>query len=240
MLMEAVPMIKLELAALSLDDLRLAEEGGADSVELSYNLAAGGLTPSLDLVREAREHARIDLYVMVRPTVRSFVYTNDEIAQIEDSVRWFRQFGVTGIVFGAQTESGRLDVDLIARIAALAAPIPITLHRAIDTCANPVEALRELTGIIPRVLTSGPAENAWSGRFGLRAWVQQFGDDMRFVASGGIKLDQAGEIARISGAHELHIGGAVRVNGRVDPRLVRQFRHVLDDLSPPSPESADG
>lgn len=232
-------MIKLELAALSLDDLRLAEEGGADSVELSYNLAAGGLTPSLDLVREAREHARIDLYVMVRPTARSFVYTSGEIAQIEDSVRWFRQMGVTGIVFGAQTESGRLDIDLIARIAALAAPIPITLHRAIDTCANPSESLRELKGIIPRVLTAGPAEDAWQGRFGLREWVQQFSDDMRFVASGGIKLDQAGEIARTSGVHELHIGGAVRVNGRVNPGLVRQFRRILDDLSPLSLESED-
>jgi len=124
----AALMIKLETAALSLDDLRLAEEGGADSVELLYNLAVGGLTPSLDLVREAREHARIRLHVMVRPTARSFVYTPDEIAQIVDAVRWFKQLGVDGIVFGAQTESGQLDVDLVARIAAIAAPVPITLH----------------------------------------------------------------------------------------------------------------
>lgn len=233
-------MINLELAALSLDDLRLAEEGGANSVELSYNLAAGGLTPSLDLVREAREHARIDLYVMVRPTARSFVYTADEIAQIRDDVQWFRTLGVTGIVFGAQTESGLLDVDLIAQVAALAAPVPVTLHRAIDTCANPLGALKQLVGIVPRVLTAGPAENAWHGRFGLRDWVEQFEHHMRFVASGGIQLDQAAEIARASGIHELHIGGAVRINGRIDPGKVRQFRSILDKINRPSPESAGG
>jgi copper homeostasis protein len=227
----AAPMIKLELAALTLDDLRLAEEGGADSVELLHNLAVGGLTPSLDLVREAREHARIRLHVMVRPTARDFIYTPDEIAQIVDAVGWFKQLGVDGIVFGAQTESGRLDVDLIARIAATAAPIPLTLHRALDTCADPIGALQRLIGVVSRVLTAGGAENAWQGRFRIREWVEKFGSHMRFVACGGIQLDQAAEIALASGAHELHIGGAVRTNGRVDPRKIRQLRIALDRLN---------
>jgi len=193
-------------------------------------LSVGGLTPEIELVRavlDAVQSPSFAVNVMVRPHARDFIYTDADIEMILADTRRFASFDVDGVVFGAHTPSSMLDVSLIRRVAAAAAPIPITLHRALDTCANPNEALAALVGIVPRVLTSGPAATAWEGRDGLRNWIATFGKDMQFVVSGAIRLDQVRTLVDHTGAHEVHIGGAAQTDGRVDPAKVRALLEAI-------------
>jgi len=220
-------MPRLETATTTLEDARHAQQGGADSIEIAQNLAAGGLTPPLDLVRQIQDAVNIEINVIVRPHARDFVYKPTEIDHILADTQAFAQIGINGIVFGALTVTGDLDTELVRIVNKAAAGVPITLHRALDECANPEQALSDLTGVVPRVLTSGPAANAWEGRAGLRQWVQRFGEHFQFVASGGLRLDHLAEYAAAVHAHEYHFGSAARSNNVVDVDKVKQLSTII-------------
>jgi copper homeostasis protein len=219
-------MTKLEIAATTLEDALAAQHGGADSVEISRDLVLGGLTPPLEIVQATRDTLTIGIHAIVRPHARSFYYSELEIEQILRDATGFAAIGV-GVVFGAQMANGKLDVALIQQVAEAAKGVPLTVHRALDSCTNPDEALQSLVGLIPRALTSGPASFAWEGRDGLRDWVTEFGRDIRFVASGAITLEQLRPLADHTNVHEVHLGGAARTNGLVDTAKVAELKAAL-------------
>ncbi len=101
------------------------------------------------------------------------------------------------------------------------------MHRALDESVEPEQALAGLVGIAPRVLTSGPAPDAWSGRSGLAKWVRAYGDHLSFVVSGGLKLEQIPEMLAMVKAQEYHFGSAARTDGAVDGAKVRLLRTAL-------------
>ncbi len=214
-------MPKLEIAAVSLEDVLNAEKGGANSVEISHDLSVGGLTPAFDLVRRACDAARIDIHVMLRPRPGDFLYTPREIDQILDDARKLAQTGIQGVVFGALTPANRLDLALIAQVATLVAPLPVTVHRALDYSLEPEQALAGLVGIAPRVLTGGPAPTAWEARAKLGQWVSAYAEQLRFVISGGLKIEQMPDMLEDVRAHEYHFGSAARTGNTVAVKKVR-------------------
>lgn len=218
---------RLEIAVTSLQDALNAQAGGADSIEISRDLAAGGLTPPLDLIQAVRDAVQIAVNVIIRPHARDFVYTPAEADLILEHTRTISRAGIDGIVFGAQTATGHLDIALIQRVVDAANSIPVTVHRALDSSVEPEKALEALVGVVPRVLTSGPAASAWEGRDGLRQWVQDYGQHFSFVASGGLKSEQLTEYAAYVQAHEYHLGGAARSDDGVQAEKVRQLRDLL-------------
>ncbi len=222
-------MPKLEIAALTVADALAAQDGGADSIELSRDLSVGGLTPDFDLVRRVRDAVTIRINVMIRPHADSFIYSSSDVEQIMDDACSLAHLGVDGVVFGALTPERQLDLALIEQVAGEAIPLALTVHRALDESVEPERALAGLVGMIPRVLTSGPAPDAWSGRNGLAKWVRAYGDHLSFVVSGGLKLAQLPEMLATVKAQEYHFGSAARTNDAVDVAKVRALRAVLMD-----------
>lgn len=221
----------LEIAAVSVEDAREAQSGGADSLELLRDLPRGGLTPPLDLVRAVRAAVSIPIHVMLRPRDGGFVYTRPEIEAMLAALDSWKPLGIDGVVFGAQTADGRIDLALMREIAVLAAPIPVTLHRALDSSVEPEQTLAALAGIVPRVLTAGPATTAWEGRVIVRQWIERFGTHFRFVSSGGLTLEQLRRFAAEIGAVEAHVGGAARTHDAVDGLKVRALKAALNATS---------
>ncbi len=217
----------LEIAATSLDEARKAVEGGAASLEICVDLAAGGVTPPLELVRAIREAVTVTLNVMIRVRAGDFVYKADEMAVMIETIAAVKPLGVDGIVFGALTAAGDVDMAQMRVVVEAANPLPVTLHRALDSCRTPDDALRGLAGMVKRVLTSGPAPTAWEGRETFKRWVELYGQQYRFAASGGITLEQLPELVRMLGADEYHIGGAARTNGAVDVAKVHQLNKII-------------
>jgi copper homeostasis protein len=220
-------MPRLEIAATTLEDAINAQVGGADSIEISYDLSVGGLTPTFDLVRSIRDVVQIDVQVIVRPHARDFCYTPGEIAKIIADTRTLAKMPIQGIVLGAIDETGQLNIPLIRRVAEVAAPMPVTVHRALDVSNKPDDALHQLIGIVPRILTSGPAPTAWEGRDTLRRWVQEFGGHFSFVPSGGLTMAQFSEFVAHVQAPEYHLGSAARSSGMVDVEKVRRLKQLL-------------
>src|SRR5688500_16477058 len=99
-------MTKVEIATTSVQDALAAQAGGANSIEVSIDLAADGLTPPVDLVRQIRAAVRITLNVIIRPHNRDFVYTPDEIALMLQQTRDIVSAGADGIVIGGHLPDG--------------------------------------------------------------------------------------------------------------------------------------
>ena len=57
----------VEVSIEGVDGLLVAQENGADRVELCASVLEGGITPSIGMVREALRRARIPVFVIVRP-----------------------------------------------------------------------------------------------------------------------------------------------------------------------------
>ena len=220
-------MPQLEIAVTSLEDALQAVAGDADSLEVLVDLPNGGLTPPTDLVRAVLANVSIPVNVIVRPHARDFHYSDAEFDEILRDARTLAQMGVASIVFGAVTADNHLDIVAIRRVADAIAPTPVTVHRALDGCADPESALEALIGIVPRILTSGPAPDAWEGRDPTRQWVEQYGQHFEFVLSGGIRLEQLAQLHPITHAPVYHIGRAARTDDVVDIAKVKSLREAL-------------
>ncbi len=93
-------MNQLEIACFSLDAIAIAQENGANRIELCLDRAAGGITPPFEMVQAARALTTVALNVMIRPREGDFVYTETEYQAMKNSIAAFKNLGVDGFVLG--------------------------------------------------------------------------------------------------------------------------------------------
>ncbi|PFH52269.1 hypothetical protein AMATHDRAFT_74329 [Amanita thiersii Skay4041] len=161
---EAPLPIIIEVCVDSVESAMNAIRGGADRLELCANLGAGGgTTPSLGFVKSIQDIlGEIPIMIMVRPRMGDFIYTEDEIKVMLEDIRIFKKCDIRGIVIGALTSEGRVDVECMKRLVDEALPLEVCFHRAFDMTRDPEEALYDIANIggISRILTSGHGKTA--------------------------------------------------------------------------------
>ena len=220
-------MPMLEIIAETLEDAQNAVQGGADSLELITRLEMGGLTPDLEFVKAVHNHVDCHLYVMLRPHANSFIYNAIDREHIFAMLEAIKPIGVTGVVFGALTHDGNLDLELIQQVAQRKGTLQLTIHRALDHTNNPDVSLRSLVGIANRILCSGGASDIVQGQHTMARWVRDYGKHFSFGCAGGVTLENIAQLAAVTSAHEMHCGSAARLNGIVNVEKVRALKHKL-------------
>jgi copper homeostasis protein len=202
-----LPGLLLEVAVDSLARAEAAQRAGAHRLELCANLEAGGLTPSLELIRQVRSAVRLPIHVMVRPRRGDFVYSAQEFAEMKESIKAISGQNVQGIVTGVLLSNGSVDVQRTRELVALARPMQVTFHRAFDETKNIAASLEDivLTGV-HRILTSGGAVNAKSGASVLQSLIQQARNRITILPGGGLHPGNIAEVAHETGAREVHTG----------------------------------
>ncbi|WP_432090855.1 copper homeostasis protein CutC [Streptomyces sp. NRRL F-5630] len=212
----------LEIAVTSAAGARAARDGGADRVELCTGLELGGLTPSAALV-EAVADAGPPVQVLVRCRPGDFLYDAEEIALMAAEVRSVIASGARGVVIGALTSEGTLDVDAVARLrdaAQEADPaVEVTLHRAIDMSADPVATAALLPALgLTRVLTSGGAPAAGRGLDRLAAMAAA-APGVQVMAGGGVRPADIPALLA-TGVDAVHLSAKRRAPVRADAAWV--------------------
>jgi copper homeostasis protein len=199
--------MQLEVAVDSLDRALAAERAGAHRLELCADLQSGGLTPGIELIRQARAAVRIPIHVMVRPRPGDFVYSGAEFAEMKLSIEAIAAENIEGIVTGVLLPDGQVDVPRTRELVALASPMQVTFHRAFDQTPDLAAALESvvLTGA-HRILTSGGAANAETGAPILRSLTLQAANRVTILLGGGLHPGNIAQVARATGARELHTG----------------------------------
>lgn len=155
----------LEVCVDSLESARNAIAGGADRLELCSALAVGGLTPYRALLEQIRAESEIPVRCLMRPRAGDFLYTKEEIAMMASQIRSLREAGASGFVIGCLTPDGRLDGEAMKPLLEAAQGTGLTLHRAIDVSADPLQTYRDAAALgFDTVLTSGAGSTCTAGR----------------------------------------------------------------------------
>lgn len=181
-------MAQLEIACFNLESALIAQENGADRVELCAGIEVGGTTPDSELVKQARENLTVDLYVMIRPRGGNFVYTEDEFNQMQFDIPVLKELKVDGFVFGILKEDKTINGEQNKILVDLAKPFPCTFHRAFDEVQNPFQALEQLMDCgFKTILTSGQAQNVTEGMHRLTELVSKANNRIVIMPGGGLR-----------------------------------------------------
>lgn len=195
----------LEVCADSLASCLAAQEGQADRIELCGNLVIGGTTPSEFLFRQVQKAVSLPVNVLIRPRFGDFLYTQDELEQMEAQVRRFRELGANGVVIGALTPEGDLDLPMLERLRAAAGDLEVTLHRAFDMARDLPAALETAVSLgFTTILTSGGESAASQGVHALAKLNRQSGGRIRLLAGAGVKSGNIASIHDATGITAFH------------------------------------
>ena len=221
----------LEMSVESLEAAVAAVRGGADRIELCENLSVGGVTPGAKLMREAREQIGVPIFAMIRPRGGDFVYSAAEFEEMKRQIGLARAAGMDGVVFGILTRDRQVDVARNSVLVKLAAPLPVTFHRAFDELVDLVQGLEDVIAAgAMRVLSSGGAATAAEGCRELAALVKQAGERITILAGGGIRPGNLRRIVRDTSAHEYHSGLSHARRKREEFEVgVRELARVLEE-----------
>ncbi|HXJ94164.1 MAG TPA: copper homeostasis protein CutC [Terriglobia bacterium] len=195
----------LEICCDSIDSVLAAQRGGAQRIELCSSLLEGGLTPSAGFIRTARASTSIALFVMIRPRGGDFCNSDAEFAAMKEDISVAKSSGADGVVLGFLSIDGNVDVARTAALVQLAAPLPVTFHRAFDLTADLDRSLEDVikTGA-QRILTSGGTPVAPEGVRQIKRLVETAGERIRIMAGSGIHSKNVAEVIATTRVHEIH------------------------------------
>jgi len=214
--------IKLEVCVDNIESILIANEVGVDRLELCGSLAVGGITPSVGLVKYAKDNTGISLHTMIRTRDGDFYFSNEEIKGMEYDVHLFSDMGVNGIVIGFLNSNFSIDLTTTERFVKLAKQnnLCVTFHRAIDLVKDYRGSVKSLVDIgIDRILTSGQADKAVSGINKIAAINSEFGEKITIMAGSGVSADNVGKIIRETGVKDIHCSASGVVNKFSDVQL---------------------
>lgn len=197
--------MEIEICCGSIQSAANAKAGGAVRVELCQGLIEGGTTPSPATIKYAVKELGLQVFVLVRPRGGDFCYNELEIKTMEQDVEFCKQAGVAGIVVGFLHPDGSIDTELTRRFVKLAAPLPVTFHRAFDRCPEPLKALEQIIDCgCARILTSGCKPTAMEGADMLQQLVKQANGRIKILAGSGVTPENAAALKQQTGVPEIH------------------------------------
>lgn len=183
-----------------------AEKKGAHRIELCSHLELDGLTPSYKLTQDILNTLSIPVKVMIRPRGGDFVYNEQEFEKMKEEIKFFKTLNIQGVVFGILDEKNHLNLKQIQRLADLAFPLEVTIHKAIDETPDILQSVSELLSIdnITNILTSGGVPTAMEGKETLQKMIDIAGNDLTIIPAGRITNENLIEIHEMISAKEYH------------------------------------
>jgi copper homeostasis protein len=172
------------------------------------------------------------VFVLIRPRTGDFLYSAAERDVMLRDIAMAKSLGASGIVIGALTAEGDVDVETTRTLLEAARPMQVTFHRAFDFARDQDAALADLLKLgVDRVLTSGGAPTALEGAAVLKQLVVRAGDAMTILAGGSITSSNVADVVRASGVREVHVRAAAPLPSAM------QFHRAEVSLTRPQPPS---
>ena len=201
-------MIKIEVCASSVQDCLIAQNEGADRIELISASYLGGLTPTTTVLDMAIENGvKIPIMAMIRPRGGGFCYSEIEKEQMFREARELLKHGAKGIVFGFLNEDRKIEWDETRKMIELCKSYEAesVFHRAFDCSDEPEYNIQRLVELgCTRVLTSGLGANVEKGAELLKLLQEKFGDRIEILAGAGISTENIESIIKKTEVTQVH------------------------------------
>lgn len=221
-------MKKLEIACFNLESAIIAQQNGADRIELCTGIKVGGTTPIPQDIINTRKQTSIDLYVMIRPRGGNFVYSDEEFTQMTLNILHIKSLKVNGFVFGILNENNTINIERNTELVKLAHPIPCTFHRAFDEVTNYKEALKDVISCgFSTILTSGTFPNVMEGKEILKDLVIQAGNWINIMPGGGLRSTNISELDELINANSYHSSAITDGSETANPEEIIQLKQRL-------------
>jgi copper homeostasis protein len=179
---------QLEIACFNYESAIIAQESGADRIELCENMQLGGTTPNYILALKVRENITIKMHVIIRPRGGDFVYTDEEFTEMKQDIKQFKKLGVDGFVFGILNSDGRVNKKQNQELVNLASPLSCTFHRAFDVVNAIEQGLEDVIACgFSTILTSGRGKNVEEGIDDLEMIQKLAKDRIEIMPGGGLR-----------------------------------------------------
>lgn len=209
--------MKIEICVDTIEAIKRLEkvQDYVDRIELCSCLVQGGLTPSLGMLKIARKIFKKEIYVMIRPRVGDFLYSNEEIEIMRQDIREFKDF-CDGFVFGVLTKQGGVDKEKTLELVHLSRPKGVTFHRAFDVSSNLQESLIDLIELkIERVLTSGGENVIQNGITNIENLIKIGKDKIIIMGGSGVNKGIVPKMMEI-GIQEIHFSSKIDIRSEMD------------------------
>ena len=198
--------IILEACVESLEEAENAAELGADRIELCSRLDLDGLTPTKKTIINVMENIRIPIKVMIRPREGNFVYDEDDVKQMESTITFCKNNGVSHIVLGVLNNSNEIDIATMRRLSKISKPMHITFHKAIDQTNDIVKQVDVLCSIniVESILTAGGRGDLIENKKTARTLLDRFSSKLNIILAGAITKNNLKMIHNEFQANEYH------------------------------------
>ena len=198
-------MLIVEICCGSADDVIRAKKAGANRVELNSALFAGGLTPSIGSLIEAKKYSSLPVICMLRPRAGGFCYSEHEFQTIMNDLQALKEAGADGFAVGCLDKEGELDISRLKTVVEAAGDCEMVFHRAFDCMkTDPVQTANQLAELgFKRILTSGRKATAWEGRELIREL--QALNSIEILPGSGLRRTDLSEFLKATGCDQIHL-----------------------------------
>lgn len=220
---------QLEIACFNLESALIAQQNGADRVELCDEITLGGTTPKFEIIQQAKAQITIDLFIMIRPRGGDFVYSDAEFQQMKEDIQTIKKLNVGGFVFGILNSDNSVNIAQNSELVQLANPIPCSFHRAFDAVSNPFQALEEIIDCgFQTILTSGNAPDVNKGMYQLELLVQKANNRITIMPGGGLRSSNLNEIQQKTKAIYFHSSAITDTSELANPEDIQKLKAILN------------
>jgi len=218
---------KLEIIATNLADVEAINQSNADQIELVTNLANGGLSPNIEVVKKAIEISRLPIHVMLRLHHRDFIYTPIEFENLLQYLKKITALNQPpkGIVFGSLTKNHQINKNQLQQIIQHKKQLNLTYHRAfdkLDDYKSGIQTLNQYTEV-DSLLTSGTKAKAINAIAELKQLVQ-LNKTATIMIGSGVNINNLSILAKQTGATAFHVGTAVRMQNSPEGEII--IKHI--------------
>ncbi|MCG9879134.1 MAG: copper homeostasis protein CutC [Bacteroidia bacterium] len=215
----------LEVACFNEASAILAQENGADRIELCAHRELDGISPPLQWISELKKHLHIPMFVMVRPRGGNFVYSNEEFESMKIYLQQALQAGADGFVFGCLQANFGLNLDQNKALIELANELPCTLHKAFDLCDDLEKTINEAIQLgFRQILSSGGMKTALEGAQVLSKLILKYSQKLEIMPGANVRSTNLAEIKNICRAKWYHSSAIIDSSTLPDAQEIQALK----------------
>ncbi len=219
---------QLEIACFNYESAIIAQESGADRIELCENMQLGGTTPNAVLAEKVRENVSIKMHVIIRPRGGDFVYSDEEFTQMSEDIKDLKKLGIDGFVFGILNPDGSVNKKQNKELVDLASPLSCTFHRAFDVVDSIEKGLEDVIDCgFQTILTSGRGKNVEEGIEDLEIIQKLAKDRIEIMPGGGLRSSNIKLLQEKLQPTFYHSSAITNNTETANPEEIKELRNFL-------------